>query len=160
MAKTEPRVYKFASNGFTIIEILIVVAIIGIIAAVAIPAYTEQVERGKRADGKAFLLDIVSRQERFFSQYVSYTSVLGKAGACTGADCGLGMGGGNKSPEEHYTAAITTGPGTCAPGGTSCRTYTITVTSTSGDPKCTTLTYDHTGRKGSTGTGSVEECWR
>ncbi|TQV71200.1 prepilin-type N-terminal cleavage/methylation domain-containing protein [Exilibacterium tricleocarpae] len=163
MTRTDSRVYQFASDGFTLIEVMIVVAIIGIIAAIAVPAYTEQAARGRRAEAKAFMLDLASRQERFFSQYVSYTDVLGDGAGCAGAACGLGLGnaaGHDKSEDGHYSATIVVGPAGCAPGGTSCRTYTITATAETTDAKCATLTLTSAGVRGSTGSGTVDDCWR
>ena len=55
-------------QGFTLIEVMIVVLIIGILAAIAYPNYSEYVKRGNRSEGQAFLNDVSARQERYFSQ--------------------------------------------------------------------------------------------
>lgn len=79
-------------SGFTLIEMMIVVAIAGILAAISYPSYRDYVERAGRADGKAKLLEIMQAQERFYSQNQTYTANLG-AGAggrlwCRGQCCG------------------------------------------------------------------------
>lgn len=54
--------------GFTLIELLIAVALIGILAAIAMPVYTTQILHSHRIDAKAAVLDMAARQERFFAQ--------------------------------------------------------------------------------------------
>ena len=147
------------TTGFTLIELMIVVVIVAILAAIAVPAYNDQTQRARRADGKASAMQLMSLQERFFTQYISYTSVLVGPGGCAGAACGLNLPD-NTSTDGHYTLSLAAAPGGCAVGGTSCRTYTITATPNIADPKCTTLTITNTGQRGSTGTGGDEYCWR
>jgi type IV pilus assembly protein PilE len=60
------------SSGFSIIELLIVVAVIGILAAVAIPAYHNHVMRSRQADAYHNLLDIKAAQEMYYSMYNAY----------------------------------------------------------------------------------------
>ena len=55
------------SEGFTLIELMIVIVIIGLLAAVAYPAYTEHVQKGERARVKAFMLDVALKEERYYS---------------------------------------------------------------------------------------------
>ena len=56
------------SAGFTLIEVMIVVVIIGILASIAYPSYNEYVKRGNRTEGQVFLSDAAARQERYSSQ--------------------------------------------------------------------------------------------
>jgi type IV pilus assembly protein PilE len=68
--------------GFTLIELMIVVAIIAIIAAIAYPSYTSSIIKGKRSQGRGALLDLLQQQERYMTQYGSYmTFGAGKTGA-------------------------------------------------------------------------------
>ncbi|WP_300272899.1 type IV pilin protein [Halomonas sp.] len=60
------------SAGFTLIEVLIAVAIIGILAAIAYPRYTAYVERSRLADGHAGLMQAAGEMERCYTAYYSY----------------------------------------------------------------------------------------
>lgn len=81
-------------TGFSLIELMIVVAIVGILAAVALPQYNQQVIRGKRSDGIQMLSRVMSAQERYFSNEVSYTTDL--------SDLGYSASSGVESSEGHY----------------------------------------------------------
>ncbi|WP_320158968.1 type IV pilin protein [Marinobacter litoralis] len=71
------------SQGFTLIELMIVVAIIGIIAAIAYPSYQEYVERTRRGDAKAVLMQFASAMERFYTQNNTYIGADGGTSAIT-----------------------------------------------------------------------------
>ena len=64
---------KISGPGFTLIELMIVVAIVGVLAAVAYPSYKRSVEKSRRAEGKALILDAANRQERRFGDTNKYT---------------------------------------------------------------------------------------
>jgi len=73
---------KINSRGFTLIELMIVVAIIGLLAAVAYPAYTDSILKGKRAQGRTALVGLMQQQERYLTERNCY---LGFTTAATGA---------------------------------------------------------------------------
>lgn len=62
--------------GFTLIELMIVVVIVAILAAIAYPSYQNQVQRTRRADGQAKLMEIMSAQERWYSARNAYATDL------------------------------------------------------------------------------------
>ena len=66
-------------TGFTLLELMITIAVIGILAAIAYPTYTEQVAKGRRAECRSAAMQTMQQQERYFSQYNTY--VLATAGA-------------------------------------------------------------------------------
>ncbi len=67
---------RYASGGFTLIEIMIVVVIVSILAMIAVPAYNDSVNKARRTDGQAALMDIMARQERYFTENSTYTTNL------------------------------------------------------------------------------------
>lgn len=137
---------KTSQQGFTLIEILIVVAIVGILVAIAYPSYDEHVKRGNRTEGQTFLSDVAARQERYFSQnneYITADADIAK----------LGLSSPAQSATNRYTLAVAK---VADDGG-----YTLTVDNQFNDAKCLTLTLDALGVKGSTGSRTDNnDCWR
>lgn len=74
---------KRESRGFTLIELMITVAIIGILASIALPAYTDSVLKSRRAEGRAALLDLLQQQERYLTQRNTYLAFTTNAGTGT-----------------------------------------------------------------------------
>lgn len=75
---------SYSNRGFTLIEMMIVVAIIGILAAIAYPSYEEYVKSSRRAEAQSALMGLAAAMERHFTANNSYTGA-GAAGADTGA---------------------------------------------------------------------------
>ena len=72
---------RYRQSGFTLIELMITVVVIGILAAIAYPSYQEFVKRGNRTEGQAFLSEVAARQERYYAQnhaYIKADADLGK----------------------------------------------------------------------------------
>lgn len=140
-------------RGFTLIEIMIAVLIIGVLAAIAYPSYQEYVTRSNRTEGMALLNDAAARQERFFAQNNSYVT--------TQADvAGLGMpnttGTTVLSTTGLYSLTVSTAAGD---GGFSLTATRLGVQLR--DTKCGDLSLDATGARGvSVASADVDACWR
>ena len=72
--------------GFTLIELMVTVVIVGILAAVAYPAYLNQMKKGRRAAAQAHLMDIAQRQQEYLLDARAYASTLATLGVTTPAD--------------------------------------------------------------------------
>jgi len=66
------RINRITDRGFTLLELMITVAVIGILAAVAYPSYQEYVRKAKRAEGRVAILQLMQQQERYMTQYNTY----------------------------------------------------------------------------------------
>src|SRR5574337_1362545 len=87
-------------RGFTLIELMIVVVVIAILAAIGFPAYQDYVRLARRADGKELILRIQVEEEKFRTNNTTYTSTLGTGG--------LGITS-NSSTDGYYTVSIAAG---------------------------------------------------
>lgn len=133
-------------QGFTVIELLIAVAILGVLSAIAIPSYLDNVARSRRAEAKTVLLQVASEQERFFSSNNTYTT----------NDFPLtGVADGRESESGYYDVSVAA----CGGGAIgNCFVATATAQNEQAGETCTTLTFSNTGVRGSTG-ADADECW-
>src|SRR5688572_15049043 len=138
------------SSGFTLIELMIVVAVLAIIVVIAYPSYDAFVTRTRRAEAKRELLALATAQERYFTNCNAYAAALdGSQANCTG----LGGGAATRTTENGYYLMSLAG------GGGS---YTLTATAQgpqARDTVCGNFTLTDTGAKTVSGTGTVEACW-
>jgi type IV pilus assembly protein PilE len=136
------------TKGFTLIELMIVVAIVAILAAIAYPSYLEQIRKGRRTDARTALVDFAARQERFMSTNNTYATTpdnLGYAGTAFPVDV-------SSDGAVYYritvNATATTFAATAQP-----------VNAQSSD-RCGSYTLSHLGVRGNTGnTLASNTCW-
>ncbi len=134
-------------KGFTLIEILIVIAILALLAAIAIPNYAEYTRKARRSDAQNTLMTLSNNLEKYYSDNNTYVTDATAMGYATSPII---------SPEGHYSVAITAG------GDGIGVSYVATATPVAGSPQatdtdCATITYNSTGLKGSTPAGN--DCW-
>lgn len=141
------KLHSKSNTGFTLIEVMIVVAIVGILVAIALPNYVEYVRRSKRADAKAVLLEnaqILERQMSIVNKYNSDPTnapiTVSPAGA-TGTTI-------------NYNVTVAYGPGVNA------TSYTLSAAPANAMAldSCGTFTLTNTGLR-TVSSGTVEECW-
>jgi type IV pilus assembly protein PilE len=143
VARQLTRAPRYA-RGFTLLELVIAAIVIAILAAIALPSYTEQVMKTRRAEGQAMLTDMAARLERCYTRFSAYDNA-----ACAGVVAGSSEGG-------WYAVSNTS--------SVTAQAYTLVVApqkaQATKDTKCANLTLTHTGVKGQSGTPpSGYKCW-
>ena len=127
------------NTGFTLIELMVVVAIIAILASIAYPSYIDHVVKTRRAAGTACLLEQAQYMERYYTTNMGYAGAALQTTACTA------------ELTDHYTFAFTAGPTATA--------FTLAATpqgaQATGDTLCGTLSIDQKGTK----TPATAGCW-
>ncbi|WP_185235505.1 type IV pilin protein [Teredinibacter franksiae] len=133
-------------KGFNLIELMIVVAVVGILSAIAIPAYRDSALKSHRAEGLELLLQVAQNQEVLYSQTNAYsTNAVPFAPVAA------------TTTSEHGYYVVSVAQGAC--GNASCFIATATAQgSQTDDDECLTITIDSLGGRGSTPLGG--ECWQ
>jgi type IV pilus assembly protein PilE len=126
------------NRGFTLIEVMIVVAIVAILAAIAFPSYARYVEQARRADAKAALLDAAQRLERCHTQFNAYNNA-----ACATFPV--------PSPDGHYEITVVR----------DAMTFELTATAqgVQANSPCGNFTITHLGERDVTGSLGRDRCW-
>jgi type IV pilus assembly protein PilE len=138
---------KSKSIGFTLIEVMIVVAIVGILVAIAYPSYREQVLEGRRSEARSALLQLAQAQERFYTANGTYAT--GVEDSDGDSDASNDVNGVSRTTENGYYTLSTTG------GATFTATATPVV---GGDTDCTSLSINSLGQRTGAGADS-SQCW-
>ncbi len=141
---------KYAFRGFSLAELLIAMAIMGILVAVALPVYTNSVVRSNRAEAKNELMQVAADQERFFSSNNTYT------------DDATPLVTPNVASRDRTTTNgwYVISVAACAGGAIgNCFIATATPQGTQTADVCTTLTLTNTGVRGATGS-TADDCWQ
>lgn len=134
------RTRKGQTKGFTLIEIMIVIAIVGILASIAVPMYDGYITKSRRVDAQIGLRNAAMVMERCRTQSFTYEDCDARVDA--------------QSPEKYYSLLVS---------GDTATTFTITATpvtgkSQAGDTKCTSASINQKGEVDGLPTGT-HECW-
>lgn len=141
MKKTSP--HRMA--GVTMMELLIVLAIVAMLAAFAINSYRQYILRGNRTYATRALQDLASREESYYFNNNAYTSSLSNLAASSSAP---------NTGTTYYTISV---------ASASSSDYTVQavpVGTQTQDTQCTLFTLTRAGVQNSTGTGTAQACWQ
>ncbi|WP_255771933.1 type IV pilin protein [Microbulbifer guangxiensis] len=136
------------SRGFTLIEVLITVAIVAILAAVAIPSYQDSVRKSRRSDAISALLKLQLEQEKFRANCRFYAGSLDSAASCGTDAASSSLSFSGVSENGFYDISVTAASG---------NGYTLTAVPTGSqvaDTDCNPIQYVHPA-----GTKTPVECW-
>jgi type IV pilus assembly protein PilE len=139
---------KRRCGGFTLLELMIVLVVMGILAAIAITSYSRYGFRARRSDGQKLLMAIANAEERYFALHNAYADLatIGYSTTITAT-----------SENSYYTASVT--PATV--NAVAAQGYTATATPVGSQARdtCGALTVTDTGLKGPAGTTANGVCW-
>jgi len=138
-------------RGFTLIELMVVVAVIGLLAAVALPSYWSSIMKSRRTSAQSALLDLASREERYYTAKNIYTSDLSQLGFPAGTSVPVPDGTNN----YFYDVSVEV----LAADTSSFSLKAVPVGSQTKDTACATYTYDSRGIRGNTGGTASDSCW-
>lgn len=139
--------HNVRATGFSLIEVIIAVAILGIIAAIAIPSYSAYMNKTRRVEAVTLLSEIAGEQQRFFTENNRYATTLTEMGYPAATEL---------SENGFYSASVTASAGT---------SYTLTAAPVAGEPQendtdCGSFTINSAGVKGVEGAAiAADQCW-
>ena len=147
------------TRGFTLLEVMVVAAIVGILAAIALPAYQNQLKKGNRSAAQQFMLDVATKQQQILMdarKYIAVTDTAYFGNKPSDANPGVGIPA-PPSTTGRYTFVMTADNTTTPPS------FLITATAATGqavDANSAKVTLDHLGnRKYLTAGGTATGTW-
>ena len=155
------------NSGFTLVELMVTVAIVSILSSIAYPSYTEFMRKGKRAEARGVLLDSSQWMERFFTENQRYHANLANTAT---TDATVFYSAFKYSPKSTSASSTANYEITLTVNSATPNSYTLTsapINSMLGD-KCGNYIVNHTGARGNTGyassytnaTEAAKDCWK
>jgi len=141
-------------SGFTLIELMIAMAIVALLTAIALPAYQEHLNKGRRAEGQAALQRAIQLQERNYTVNGTYTTNLAPLFGIAGT-----VLSGEDPTTGRYTLTANNDVANCT-DPTTCVTVQAAPVAPWADASCGTLTLNSRGVRTSTGDKPLAYCWR
>jgi len=143
--------------GFTLIELMIVVVIVAILLIVAVPTYLNQMRESRRTEARNYLVELASREERYYATQNAYTSTASNLGYA-------GFGPANPVGSGYYYIST---PSVPDPNNTSQPSYSLTALPVTGkgqdkDTYCASFTVESNGKRTATNSGGTDDssyCW-
>jgi type IV pilus assembly protein PilE len=136
------RIHK-TRHGFTLIELMIAVAIVGILAAIAYPSYVSQVQKSRRTSAKTALLDLASREAKYYSTNNAYTNSMTNLGYASAGPIAV-----PDATSNYYNLSVAT-------SGTTGFIATAAPVGNQATDSCGSFTIDYLGVKGA----GTTKCW-
>ncbi len=130
------------AGGFTLIELMIVVAVVAILASIAVPSYQEQIRKSRRAQAKADIVEYMQMAERYFTvnnTYVGFTLPVAVSPREAGATARYNLAASTQTATALVLTATALGP--------------------QASDRCGNLSVSNTGLKTESGTATLAECW-
>jgi type IV pilus assembly protein PilE len=142
-------IFRQRRTGFSLIELLVVLVIMGLLSAIALPNYRQHIQRGYRVEGAAALQEAQHFMERYYSVNGRYTSAVGET-----PDLPSRLQTVPSDALARYQVSVSTA---------TANAYSLQAepVGTMVEDPCGSLTLSHTGQKAITGSGMTSaECWR
>jgi type IV pilus assembly protein PilE len=142
--------------GFTLVELMIVVIIVAVLTMVALPMYLAQMRESRRTEARNYLVELASREERYYATQNAYTSTASNLGYA-------GFGSGNPVGSGYYYLTVTIPD----PSNATVPSYSLTATPVTGkgqdkDTYCASFTVESNGKRTALNSASADDssyCW-
>lgn len=146
--------------GLTLIELMVTVAVVGVLAAVAYPAYTDQIRKGRRAEARTALMNLLQQQERYHTQNNTYASFSAGSPGTLPFTAYSSTGTASTATASHRLGArVCQAVGGTTPTLRDCVEVFAEPQAAYADPQLTLLAVDTQGRRTCTAT-VADRCWK